>query len=46
MKKTWRIELSPFNTLSRDEVDAVKAEVDQLQSFTGFEIELVWKKAS
>lgn len=45
MKKVWRVELSLFNTLSRDTIDVVKAEVDQLKKFTGFEIELVWKKA-
>ena len=46
MKKTWRMELSPFNGLSREDIEAVEAEVDQLRRFTGFEIESIWKKSN
>lgn len=43
MKKAWRLELSPFNRLSENQVEAVEAEIERLQSFTGFDVELTWK---
>ena len=39
MKRLWKLKLTPFNGLSNEEVEAVEAEVDGLQKFTGFEIE-------
>ena len=44
-RRAWRLELSPFSKLPRERVEEVEAEVDRMQRFTGFEIELVWKKA-
>jgi len=43
MKRLWRLELSPFDKLSGEDVEAVEAEVDGLRMFTGFEIESSWK---
>jgi len=45
-KKLWRLELSPFNKLSEEDVEGVEAEVKRLQKFTGFEIELRWNVGS
>ena len=42
MKNLWRLELSPFNKLSEENFEEVEAEVDQLRTFTGFEIEACW----
>jgi len=42
MKNLWRLELSPFNKLSEEKFEEVEAEVDQLRTFTGFEIEASW----
>jgi len=44
-RRAWRLELSPFSKLPRERVEEVEAEVDRMRRFTGFEIELVWKKA-
>ncbi|MFQ6075545.1 MAG: winged helix DNA-binding domain-containing protein [Candidatus Bathyarchaeia archaeon] len=43
MTRFWRLELSPFNEMSGDEVEAVEVEVDRLQRFSGFEIESSWE---
>jgi len=43
-KKMWRLELSALNMLSENQIDAVEAEVELLRSFTGFDIELTWRK--
>jgi len=45
-KKLWRLELSPFNKLSEEDVEGVEAEVERLQKFTGFETELRWNVGS
>jgi len=45
-KKLWRLELSPFNKLSEEDVEGVEAEVERLQKFTSFETELRWNVSS
>ena len=44
MKNLWRIELSPFNRLFKEHIEAIEAEVDLLRRFTGFQIESIWKE--
>lgn len=41
-KKIWRLELSPFDKLSEEDVEGVESEIEGLRSFTGFEIEFSW----
>jgi hypothetical protein len=45
-RKAWRIELSPFRVLSEDEKEAAIGEVEGLQRFTGFEVEVAWSEPS
>jgi hypothetical protein len=39
-KKSWKLTISPFRTISEEEIESIEEEVERMRDFTGFEIEL------
>jgi len=45
-KKEWELALSPFHGPESDERELVEGEIDDLRRFTGFDIDVVWRRPS